>query len=271
MGLINEILKDNHILSTIENNNLALEAKDSKEAMERFVGSNILVAIKIIKQLNMSVTEDSIQAAIVGLILAVRNFDSSKGNITTYLRYWVINELMDLIDSGKALHYTNAYKKNLRNYEGLQRGLQDTGIDESDPAYKLLLKANNLTPEKMKSIEKIRGYTFISYDDYDSDQGRWRNACSELLADGKFFPEDVIAKVFNAELCKKMEHILNTRLTEKERIVIKKYYGFGCEPMNYSEIGREMGVTREAVRIKARNAISKLARSSELREMFYDL
>ena len=98
MGLINEILKDNHILSTIENNNLALEAKDSKEAMERFVGSNILVAIKIIKQLNMSVTEDSIQAAIVGLILAVRNFDSSKGNITTYLRYWVINELMDLMN-----------------------------------------------------------------------------------------------------------------------------------------------------------------------------
>lgn len=49
-------------------------------------------------------------------------------------------------------------------------------------------------------------------------------------------------------------------LTKKERDTICQHYGIGCEPRTYTEIGRQRGVTREAIRQQEAKILQKMLR-----------
>ena len=52
-------------------------------------------------------------------------------------------------------------------------------------------------------------------------------------------------------------------LNERERDIIKKFFGLGRPEMTLEEIGQELGLTRERVRQIKENAIKQLQRNSK--------
>jgi len=79
-------------------------------------------------------------------------------------------------------------------------------------------------------------------------------------------------KVFERkELKKELDNILDT-LPQGEQIVLRHYYGYGEEKLNYREIGEKYNLTKERIRQIRLRAINRLRDSgrNELLRLFVD-
>ena len=65
----------------------------------------------------------------------------------------------------------------------------------------------------------------------------------------------------NESLNKEIERALST-LTERERDIVKNFFGIGCQEMTLEEIGEKFNLTRERVRQIKEKAIRKLRNSA---------
>lgn len=54
-------------------------------------------------------------------------------------------------------------------------------------------------------------------------------------------------------------------LSEKEKYVIKNYYGIGCEEKNFNDIAREMGFSHQYISMIYKESIKKLQKYADLR------
>ena len=65
----------------------------------------------------------------------------------------------------------------------------------------------------------------------------------------------------NESLNKEIERALST-LTERERDIVKDFFGIGTQEMTLEEIGEKFGLTRERVRQIKEKAIRRLRHSN---------
>ena len=59
------------------------------------------------------------------------------------------------------------------------------------------------------------------------------------------------------------QHVMGSMLQEREREIIKMFFGIGCQEMTLEEIGDKFGLTRERVRQIKEKAIRKLRNNSK--------
>ena len=67
--------------------------------------------------------------------------------------------------------------------------------------------------------------------------------------------------LINESLSTEVERALST-LTDREKDIIKYFFGIGCQEMTLEEIGEKFGLTRERVRQIKEKAIRRLRHSS---------
>jgi RNA polymerase primary sigma factor len=67
--------------------------------------------------------------------------------------------------------------------------------------------------------------------------------------------------LINESLAKEIDRALAT-LTERERDIVKLFFGIACQDMTLEEIGDKFGLTRERVRQIKEKAIRRLRHSS---------
>ena len=67
--------------------------------------------------------------------------------------------------------------------------------------------------------------------------------------------------LINESLYTEVDRALST-LTERERDIVRYFFGIGCAEMTLEEIGEEFGLTRERVRQIKEKAIRRLRHSS---------
>ena len=67
--------------------------------------------------------------------------------------------------------------------------------------------------------------------------------------------------LINESLVTEIERALST-LTERERDIIRLFFGIGCQDMTLEEIGEQFGLTRERVRQIKEKAIRRLRHTS---------
>ena len=67
--------------------------------------------------------------------------------------------------------------------------------------------------------------------------------------------------LLNESLCREIDRSLAT-LTERERDIIKLFFGISCQEMTLEEIGERFGLTRERVRQIKEKAIRRLRHTS---------
>jgi RNA polymerase primary sigma factor len=69
------------------------------------------------------------------------------------------------------------------------------------------------------------------------------------------------SKLISESLAKEIDRALAT-LTERERDIVKLFFGIACQDMTLEEIGDKFGLTRERVRQIKEKAIRRLRHSS---------
>ena len=69
--------------------------------------------------------------------------------------------------------------------------------------------------------------------------------------------------LINESLSKEIERVLDHTLADRERDIVKKFFGIGVPEMTLEEIGDEFGLTRERVRQIKEKAIRKLRPNSK--------
>jgi RNA polymerase primary sigma factor len=69
--------------------------------------------------------------------------------------------------------------------------------------------------------------------------------------------------LINESLNKEIDRALDSMPQEREREIIKMFFGIGCQEMTLEEIGDKFGLTRERVRQIKEKAIRKLRNNSK--------
>lgn len=80
----------------------------------------------------------------------------------------------------------------------------------------------------------------------------------DILTDGNDFVEDLLNKEIYRDLYEALNH-----LSERDQIIIKLYYGFGCQPMTQKEIAQLINYKQSYVSILLANAENEIRKYIE--------
>jgi RNA polymerase primary sigma factor len=128
--------------------------------------------------------------------------------------------------------------------------------NERKPTTEELAKALDLPEDKINDTLRVSG-RHISVD-APFVQGE-ENSLLDVLENTDLPNTD--AQLIKESLAKEIERALAT-LTERERDIVKLFFGISCQEMTLEEIGDQFGLTRERVRQIKEKAIRRLRHSS---------
>lgn len=203
--------------------------------------------------------EDLQKAGYVSLIEQHKNFDESKGiSFWNYayssVRLKMLEEIRFLLDTVSISEHLNKQLGNVRkicaeNVEcstneqiSLISNLMNISINK---AAELLI----LSQKRKTSIDEYR--SMLDNDDFVCDRKL------ELLSDD-LNPEEIMIeneqKQIAEELIDKLDEILSPRQAE----YIRMYFGIGCEPKTFAQIGEEFCISAATVEKGVKAALKKL-------------
>lgn len=232
-----------------------------KQAKDRMVTANLRLVATICRRFQrtlpgLDVTfEDMMQDGILGLMRGVEKFDPSRGyKLSTYIYWWIRQGInrgvhqnartirLPVHVAEKMMHATHVQQR-LRNE--LKRDPTTVEIAEALGVAEAEYRRFLLIGSKTASLDCIAG-----------DEG---SAIGDLMTDGSTRDSqlDDLSTVIDHE---RVRHIINTILTDKQRMVVLMHYGIGMEPKTWREIGKAMGVHHEACRCNHDRAMRRIKR-----------
>ena len=224
---------------------------DDQEALDQLVRSNIRFVFNIAKDYrHLGVpTEDLLHEGIYGLIVAARKYDPDRGyRFITYAVWWIRHFILKSINE-RAVHMPmNVVRDNKRIQQAISRLEQELG---RQPSYsEMAAEIDDMDEDAIhRTLSRMHTQTHSLDIPITRDM---KLMLHDLLFDENDTTPD---KAFETE-CERTElmHALQI-LSTREHRVIESYY---MDSKNYSQIGKEMGVTREGARQIGMRAIQKL-------------
>lgn len=229
----------------------------------KLVQGNMRLVILVAKEFNIneSIFMDCIQYGNMGLMRAVDKFNPSFNTIfTTYAYMWIKQFIMRYVYNLIYPYYIPEYQVGIyQRYKKVQKKLFDKlGRSATDGEIAKEMDINISNVESLKCIfnDTISLYAIIN----------GGNAGGSMLID---FIEDrdfsVSKEIDYKDLCNVVNNSIDSSLNERERMVIRRRFGFDrdeCETLE--SIGRDFGITRERIRQIENKAIRKLSKCKNL-------
>jgi len=245
-----------------------IKAGDGR-ALERLTKANLRFVVSVAKQYqNQGLSlSDLINEGNLGLIKAAQRFDETRGfKFISYAVWWIRQSILQALAEQSRIVRLPLNKVGLTN--------------KINKAYTQLEQEFEREP----SSEELALLLEIELDEVESTLGI---ATRHISVDAPFADGDEStlldilenhnsAKVdsdmdFNESLQIEIHRSLNT-LTEKQREVLKLYFGIGLEhPVSLEDIGEKFGLTRERVRQIKDKAITKLRTTNKCHLLKYFL
>jgi len=232
--------------------------KGDRNALEKLTRANLRFVVSVAKQYqNQGLSlPDLINEGNLGLIKAAEKFDETRGfKFISYAVWWIRQSILQALAEQSRivrlpLNQVGSLNKINKAFSKFEQE------NERVPSTEELADVLELTKEKIADTLRVSGRhvsvdaPFIEGED---------NSLLDVLAD---VGSPIADRALIAEsLVREIERALAT-LTERERDIVKLFFGIGVQEMTLEEIGEKFGLTRERVRQIKEKAIRRLRHTS---------
>ena len=232
--------------------------KGDQEALEKLTRANLRFVVSVAKQYqNQGLSlPDLINEGNLGLIKAAEKFDETRGfKFISYAVWWIRQSILQaLAEQSRIVRLPlnqvgslNKINKALSKFE------QE---NERMPSPEELADILEIPREKIADTLRVSGrHVSVDAPFVDGED----NSLLDVLVNADSPNAD--RGLINESLATEVDRALET-LTERERDIIKYFFGIGCSEMTLEEIGEYFGLTRERVRQIKEKAIRRLRHSA---------
>ena len=248
------------LLSTDEEVELAQRIrKGDREALERLTKANLRFVVSVAKQYqNQGLgLADLINEGNLGLIKAAERFDETRGfKFISYAVWWIRQSILQAL--AEQIRIVRLPLNQVGSVNKINRALNRFEQEnERKPSINEIAQSVDLPEDKIADAMKING-RHISVDAPLSDGDE--TSLLDVMANTDTPETDNL--LLTESLQEEITTALNT-LKERERNVIKAFYGIGQPEMTLDEIGSTYGLTRERVRQIREKAIRHLRQNTK--------
>ncbi|MBR4844682.1 MAG: RNA polymerase sigma factor RpoD/SigA [Alistipes sp.] len=232
--------------------------KGDKEALEKLTKANLRFVVSVAKQYqNQGLSlPDLINEGNLGLIKAAEKFDETRGfKFISYAVWWIRQSILQALAEQSRivrlpLNQVGSLNKINKAFARFEQEHERT------PSADELANELEIPREKVTDTLRVAG-RHISVDAPFADGED--NSLLDVLVNSDSPNAD--RGLINESLAKEVERALEI-LTDRERDIIRYFFGIGCSEMTLEEIGEKFDLTRERVRQIKEKAIRKLRQSS---------
>ncbi len=255
---LQEIGKE-ELISVEEEVNLARRIRNGDRiALEKLTRANLRFVVSVAKQYqNQGLSlPDLINEGNLGLIRAAEKFDETRGfKFISYAVWWIRQSILQALAEQSRivrlpLNQVGSLNKINKAYSRFEQE------HERKPSPEELAEVLQLPADKVADTMRVSGRhisvdaPFVEGED---------NSLLDVLPNEDSPVAD--KTLINESLSIEVERTLGT-LTERERDIIKLFFGIGGQEMTLEEIGERFGLTRERVRQIKEKAIRRLRQQS---------
>ena len=232
--------------------------KGDQEALDKLTRANLRFVVSVAKQYqNQGISlPDLINEGNLGLIKAAEKFDETRGfKFISYAVWWIRQSILQaLAEQSRIVRLPlnqvgslNKINKALSQFEQQY---------ERQPSPDELAEMLEIPREKIADTLRVSGrHVSVDAPFVDGEDNRLLDVL--VNNDSPNADKGLVNESLNTEI----ERALST-LTERERDIVKYFFGIGCQEMTLEEIGEKFGLTRERVRQIKEKAIRRLRHSA---------
>ena len=250
--------------------------KQGEEAKSKLVKSNTKLVIYIAKRhIGHGVPfEDLIQEGVLGLMRAAEKFDPERGTkFSTYATWWIRHGGWRAIESrqGSMGPAVETQRLLMRKRKMEIAYFQIYGVFPSDEEMCEML---GVSPQRLEALKKADKLSMYSLEEVVTntpnsqdmfDEGRMR---IEYIRGDCEVEEEILERVRQDELRELVRQVIHSiDLTERERFILKEYFGLDGkedrENVSLRILGEDLSLSRERVRQLRNSAMEKLKKYLE--------
>jgi RNA polymerase primary sigma factor len=229
-------------------------------ALEKLTRANLRFVVSVAKQYqNQGLSlPDLINEGNLGLIKAAEKFDETRGfKFISYAVWWIRQSILQALAEQSRivrlpLNQVGSLNKINKAFSKFEQE------NERRPSPEELAEQLDIPVDKIADTMKVSGRhisvaaPFVEGED---------NSLLDVMVNDDSPNAD--RALINESLSKEIERVLAHTLSDRERDIVKKFFGIGVPEMTLEEIGDEFGLTRERVRQIKEKAIRKLRPTSK--------
>lgn len=232
--------------------------KGDQEALEKLTKANLRFVVSVAKQYqNQGLTlPDLINEGNLGLIKAAEKFDETRGfKFISYAVWWIRQSILQaLAEQSRIVRLPLNQVGSLNKInKAFARFEQE---NERTPSPEELATVLDIPREKVADTLRVSG-RHVSVDAPFAEGED--NTLLDVLTNSDSPNAD--RALINESLATEVDRALST-LTERERDIVKYFFGIGATELTLEEIGDQFGLTRERVRQIKEKAIRRLRHGS---------